>query len=254
MNSHWLGLANQLIDLIWSPRCLICDRRLAGAPLCTGCLPCERRGGAHGSCIRCATPIAEHVPLGVCEICRVTPSFFRYQRYAWRYEGVARETLRIMKYRPSRRLCTVTGARVASSLATLFPLTDWDIVVPLPASRKSLRTRGFNQCIIIGRAVAKIFARPLVLDALEHRGGPRAQASLPHAARLGNVARSFLASSRRVAGQRVLLIDDVCTTGATSAAAGRALLDAGASTVDLFTLARAAAWEEHRDAIRRRFG
>jgi len=172
----------------------------------------------------------------------------------WRYDGIARETLRIMKYRPSRRLCALTAARIAPTLPALFPTPDWDIIVPLPASRASLRTRGFNQCVIIGQAAARALARPLTLDALAHRGGSRAQASLPHAARIGNVARSFHAVAHRVAKRRVLLIDDVCTTGATSAAAGRVLLDAGAAAIDLFTLARAAAWEEYRDIIRRRFG
>lgn len=162
------------------------------------------------------------------------------------------DIIRIIKYRPSRRLCKILAERIAPMIREIFPHSDWDLVVPLPASAQSLTTRGFNQCDVIAQAISRAVTVVCSPRALRHLGSTHAQASLPHELRIGNVRRSFTAREQVVRHKRILLVDDVTTTGATSAAAGLALLKSGATSVDLFTLARSDGWTESRSAVHRR--
>jgi len=177
-------------------------------------------------------------------------------RFIWRYQGAAREFITSMKYRPSLKLCTLAAHELAQSVFELFPFPDWDIIVPLPSSSLSLKTRCFNQCLILARALHFVLKgrSPARLEpsALHHTGGRHPQASLAHNLRIHNVQGVFKAQAHKVRGAHVLLVDDVITTGATSAAAAAALIQAGAGPVDLIALARAQVWEEYRHEIYRR--
>lgn len=132
----------------------------------------------------------------------------------------------------------------------------WDAIVPMPASAHSRAVRGFNQCEVIAtqlrgaalRSPSTGSAPPLERMILRHHGGRPAQASLGLKQRMRNVRQLFSAGSGAV-GKRVLLVDDVITSGATVWAASVALLEAGAHSVELFTLARGAAWHESRAAL-----
>lgn len=250
----WINYLRELFNIVWSPRCLVCDRRLAYRQLCSRCTPPLDVTPRLTTCVRCAQPLTALESPEMCAICRITPSLFRYQRYLWSYTGIARRTIRIIKYRPSRRLCILTAAKLGSLVPILFPNPTWDLIVPMPARPASLRRRGFNQCTLIAREITRATHIPLAITYLQQRGSVKPQASLRHSARVTNVTHTFHARSSHFNGRHVLLIDDVCTTGATSAAAAQALLAAGAASVDLFTLARAAAWAEYRAAIRAHFG
>ena len=113
-----------------------------------------------------------------------------------------------------------------------------DIVVPVPLHRRRARSRGFNQSELLARAVARPLGLPLACRVLRRARDTPAQSALPAAARRRNVRGAF--RCRRLAGEHVLLVDDVLTTGATAEAAARALLDAGAARVEVLVLMRAA--------------
>ena len=226
-------------------RCLVCGRRLWHGRLCSSCIPCPVH--ADQRCPACFT-------LGrrreICLLCRLIPSPFRSIRFLWNYDGEARRIISIMKYRPSIALCRLASFLLAS--ADLDLPDDCSLVLPVPASRKSIRIRGFNQCAILAGAAADKMGLPVGTGTLQHLGSPHPQASLPHWKRLRNVRRSFAARPSETAGRRILLIDDVITTGATSTAAALSLLAAGADSVDLLALARSEHWGEFRQAIHRR--
>jgi ComF family protein len=156
------------------------------------------------------------------------------------YEGAAAQAIVHMKYggRPdlARPLADILW-RALEPHAAAFAAC---VVVPVPLHAVRLAERGFNQSALIARGVAKRLGAPLHALALARvRDTPR-QAVLERAARLTNVAGAFaVAKPAAMAGRHVLLVDDVCTTGATLDAARTALLDAGARRVTCAVVARA---------------
>lgn len=125
----------------------------------------------------------------------------------------------------------------------------WDMLLPVPASKAALRKRGFNHIGLISKSLAKLLQVPADLFTLYSAKERAAQAGLLLADRPGNAENAFLARERRVKGKRILLIDDVITSGATAAAAAHALLDAQASSVDLLTFARSPHFQKNRIAV-----
>lgn len=114
----------------------------------------------------------------------------------------------------------------------------YDILVPVPVHRSRLRSRGFNQAAVLARAVARPGER-VALHTLSRRTATPSQAALGRRARAANVSEAFaVARPAVVRGHRVLLLDDVFTTGATARACSGELRTAGAALVDVLTLAR----------------
>jgi ComF family protein len=176
----------------------------------------------------------------LCQRCRETRDHFRLARAALRYrqEGVARAAILLGKH--GRRLALVK--RLAQLLAEEaprhLPLGDWDALVPVPLHWARRWRRGFNQAEVLARAVARRHGLPVLPRVLRRpRATPPQQGDVE--ARRRNVRDAFVGrAGPRVAGRRLLLVDDVFTTGATVDACARALLRAGAAEVGVLTLAR----------------
>lgn len=120
-------------------------------------------------------------------------------------------------------------------------LADAELVAPVPLHRWRLLRRRFNQAALLGRRIAADAGLPFVADLLARRRNTPSQGRLSVSARRRNVSGAFAVRPARqaaVAGRRVLLVDDVLTTGATVEAAARALRRAGAAAVDVLTLCR----------------
>ena len=149
------------------------------------------------------------------------------------YEGVLRKLIHLYKYGRIRTL----ARPLADLLARAMPLDErFDVIVPVPLHWMRRWKRGFNQSELLARALARRTGIP-VLKAMSRVHSTRTQAGLSNHARRLNVTRVFRA--RAVEGKRILLIDDVMTTGATAAACALALKGAGAKRVALLTVARA---------------
>ena len=133
------------------------------------------------------------------------------------------------------------GERMAQSAIPHELLSERYLIVPIPTTRRRARSRGYNQARLLAEAIADRIDMPLV-DALErHQGGPT-QVGLHPAERRANVRRAFTVRAEARAtlkGARVLLVDDVLTTGSTAMEAARPLVQAGATQVFLSTFARA---------------
>ncbi|HMD70268.1 MAG TPA: ComF family protein [Bryobacteraceae bacterium] len=155
------------------------------------------------------------------------------------YEGVLRELIHLYKY---GRVKTMARP-LAGLLARALPRDEcFDAVTPVPLHWRRLWSRGFNQAELLARAVARRSGIPMV-PALRRMRSTAAQAGLSNSARRKNVAAAFRVRrtrgfARKLAGRRILLIDDVLTTGATAAACANALKRAGAARVALLTIAR----------------
>jgi ComF family protein len=152
------------------------------------------------------------------------------------YEGPLRKLIHLFKYSGMKPL----GKRLAGLLCRALPeeVERYDAVVPMPLHWRRRWRRGFNQSEILARLLAKERGVRM-LDVVKRVRPTAVQAGLTNSNRRKNVAGAFRVFRKtQVAGKRILLIDDVLTTGATAAACASALKRAGASSVTLLTLAR----------------
>jgi ComF family protein len=152
------------------------------------------------------------------------------------YEGTLRELIHLYKYGGIRTL----WQPLAGLLAAALPLDEsFDAVTPVPLHWRRRWQRGFNQSELLAREIARRRGVPVVA-ALRRVRPTRTQAALSNTERRRNVAAAFgcRRGAQTLPGRRVLLIDDVMTTGSTAAACARALKQAGAAKVVLLTLAR----------------
>ena len=150
-----------------------------------------------------------------------------------------REVVQRFKYGRKVSLGKPLGRLMASGCSQFFPGTSFDLVIPVPLHPKRLRWRGFNQAVILAREVGRLWdlrVDPFILS--RPRETPP-QTQLPEDERRRNVRAAFVVNPRKsIQGKRLLLVDDVYTSGATVNECSRTLLRAGAKEVQVLTLAR----------------
>jgi ComF family protein len=241
---------DQLFDaalaLAYPLACAACGvasvERRDDAPACAACWGATTIfTGEETSCWKCGLPAraevaAEKRPDVRCRRCDA--DHFTAARSVGEYDGALRASVLALKREPH------VGARLARLLAEARrrpPLDAATRVLPVPLHAERERERGFNQAAIIARAVAAHARLPLDEWSLERTlHTERHRAGMDARARRETVEGAFkVVRPRLVAGERVLLVDDVFTTGATVSSCARALEDAGAAEVFVLTVARA---------------
>ena len=237
------SLAGAILDLVYPPSCIGCtgavDRPHALCPSCWGGLPLIERPW----CERLGTPFAVDFggPL-LSPAAMADPPAYGRARAVARHDGLARDLVLRLKYGDRLDLARSMGAWMARAGAEL--LDDDPVLVPVPLHPIRLWRRRMNQAALLATAVARAHRRVRVVTALARRRATRPQVGLTRPERAQNLQGAFAVpgqASALIAGRRVVLVDDVVTTGATANAAARVLLRAGAAAVDVLSFSRVCA-------------
>jgi predicted amidophosphoribosyltransferase len=224
-----MALLDELVALIAPPRCAVCRRApggRAGEVLCAACRRALPWLGAP-CCPRCALPL----PHGRGGRCPAACAAFDGAWAAVAYEGAARDALLALKFSAARPLADVMAAQIAAG-AALHPQAT---LVAVPAHPRRRRARGFDAAGLIAAALARRSGLPLA-RALRRGGGASRQLGASGAARRAAAGLAFRACG--TPPERVVLVDDVHTTGATLHACAVALRTAGCRHVRAITWAR----------------
>jgi ComF family protein len=193
-------------------------------------------------CARCGAPFEIAVdPEQVCGACLARSPAYDRARAALVYGDISRDLVLGLKYQGRRDGLFMLGSWMASAGAAL--LAEADLVVPVPLHYVRLVRRGYNQSAWLAAEVSRQSGVRLSVDALKRVRRTPIQGGLSADGRRRNVQGAFRVRRSRqklVRGRRIVLIDDVLTTGATVEACARTLRRAGAACVDVVTLARVA--------------
>jgi ComF family protein len=234
------GLARAAFALVYPPSCAGCGgATMDPGALCPACWSSLRLIEAP-FCPRYGTPLALDAGIGTLHSPRAIadPPVFERARAVALYDDTARQLVHRLKYEDRLDLAVAMARMMAASGREL--LAEADCVVPVPLHRRRLWRRRFNQAALLAQPVARGAALPFEPRLLVRVRATRPQVGLSRVGRAENLQGAFrVPTERRAAlqGRRVLLVDDVTTTGATGNAAARALLRGGAEAVDLLTFA-----------------
>lgn len=223
-----------LLTTLYAPACAACDTILpAREGLCVPCLEsCEAVALA---CPICASPMAGPHALR-CARCRLRRPVLDSCTAAYEYGGQLAVALRRLKFQGRSDIAKSLKPLLLESFCGAAQHAD--LAVPVPLHRRRLAKRGFNQAQRLLLPLAKSSGLPVARSVLFRPKNTRAQARLSAKDRSANLRGAFSASEA-VQGKRVLLLDDIRTTGSTLDAAGRALRRAGAIEIHAFVVARA---------------
>ena len=227
------------LDVVFPPGCLACRRSVArDVGLCAACWR-GMRFIERPFCERLGLPFPQDFGPGLLspEAIAHPPAYGRARAVARYDDGPARRLVHALKYGDRLDLGRPMGAWMERAGAEL--LADADIVLPVPLHRARLWRRQFNQAAVLAREVSRRSGVPWDPLALARVKPTASQVGMTRPQRMDNVQGAFaVAVASAVTGRRVLLVDDVLTTGSTLEAAARALLRSGAAGVDVLVFAR----------------
>lgn len=221
----------RILDWIFPPTCGGCDQ--AGVRWCTVCEEQVTKIRGH-VCPCCGEPNSSGE---ICPDCLAHPPEYQALRSCTVFQGTLRKALHRLKYERDIGL----GDPLSNHLVEYYNELKWkiDFVTVVPLSKERLRERGYNQAAFLARPFAYAIHKPYLPKLLYRKRNTRTQVGLNASERRQNVNNAFGAHPEQVREKKILVIDDVTTTGSTISACAQALRQAGASAVYGLTLSRA---------------
>ena len=236
------SLAGAALDLLLPPHCAACDAQVAvPGQLCATCFQHITFIG-EPSCRRCGIPFATAEDAGAegqCRRCIVNPPSWRRAKAALLYDEYAKTLILPLKHTDREETVAVLALHMHRAGAAL--LAGAHALVPVPLHRSRLLARRYNQAALLAHAIGRRAHIPVLPDALQRTRPTVSLGGLDGAERHAALENAITVRPNRrilIAASRVVLIDDVLTSGATGNACARALLDAGAARVDVLVASR----------------
>lgn len=232
---------NRCIDLVFPPRCTLCaDDLPESADRILICSSCRKQiVSSQPACPRCASHVARIDPSG-CAQCRDAKLRFDAAIRLGDYQEVLRRAILRTKQSYEQALAKSLADVLASHRNDELQRLNVDVVVPIPMHWRRRLSRGHNSAAVLAERIACSLGKPLAEFILIRRRYTRPQFDLPPGGRWDNVRGAFRVKPHAdLPGARVLLVDDILTTGATSSEVAKTLRKAGASFVAVCVLARA---------------
>ncbi len=239
---HAASFTQTAVNILLPPQCPSCDRLVF--PRGMFCANCFSRVGfvTEPCCVGCGVMFTSAEQGGrerICPACRIRPPVFSQARAAFRYDGHTKKLLLPFKHGDRTESCSVLAAHMVRAGFSL--VRDADLLIPVPLHRRRLFQRRYNQAALLTRSIARLSRVHMLPDGLvRHRstaptGGSTAT---ERRAELGGAFAVRPSRWREIVGKRIVLIDDVMTSGATANACSAALKAAGAADVTVLVAAR----------------
>lgn len=253
LQSLWQGF----VTTLFPPKCVVCSSYYAWQPSARKplsdpipdliaqyfCESCQKELTLIASpfCSKCGIPfVSRQGDNHTCSACLLEKKYFRRARAFGVYEGSLLEAIHRLKYKKKTLLSRPLSALARETFFRFWGVDTIDLIVPVPLHVKRLRERGFNQAHLLVIRWAKREGIPLDGLTLYRGRWTEPQTTLSRTERQKNMKGAFLLRHKeRIKGRRILLVDDVYTTGTTVNECARVLIKAGAEFVDVLTLARA---------------
>lgn len=226
-----------LLDCFFPRRCPVCDCVLkSGEKICRKCEN-ELKWIKGPRCFRCGKPVEEETEY--CYDC--SREEFHYIRgfSLWLYEGAAKKSVAAFKYKGRQEYAAFYGEELKKTYGEVLKRLRFDRIIPVPVHREKKRLRGYNQAELIARELSGILQVPMEEKALIRIRSTKPQKGLSPREREKNLRKAFRFDPERCRGGRpgrVLLVDDIYTTGSTIEACTISLLAAGVKEVYFITL------------------
>lgn len=234
-------IKTSLSDLFFPPTCAFCDAAIveSDAFLCDACSDSLDRV-SEPICVQCGLPVPGLAVQGSdrCGRCLATPPPYERARYAVYYQGALRDALLRFKFAGALHVAAALSQILTEAFRRHFQPGDFDLIVPLPIHRTRLIHRGFNQVVVLAQKLSQETGIPLDRTTFKKIKDTPPQVGLTRSARVKNLRSSFgIPRTDRIRGRKVLLVDDVATTGSTIAEAAKTIVRGGAERVDSLVLA-----------------
>ncbi|HEY4382902.1 MAG TPA: ComF family protein [Ktedonobacteraceae bacterium] len=232
----------QALDIVFPVECVLCAR--VGSVLCSDCQPQLQVQQNYTRCAHCHAPLTEN---GQCLPCSVHPLRLHGLRAYAGYQGALRQCIHALKYDGQTRLAQPLGALLAQTYHRYGMQADY--LIPLPLHNTRQKQRGYNHATLLTRACAEQLGVLVHEELVIRQRATPSQVGLTPQQRHQNVSGAFsilpTVTTRTIFKRRLIIIDDVCTTGATLEACAETLLSAGARSVWGLVLARSDLSTQH---------
>jgi ComF family protein len=220
------------LDIIYPLNCGGCDA--PGSTICRDCLDTFLPVDDKISCPLCGRPVG--APL-MCGGCMSRKHYFSAGHFGFLFSDRLRDALLAFKFRDRKDVGRFLLSLLSEKLKTLS--ARYDVIVPLPVTEGRLRERGFNQTYVLSEEIARIMNKPIDCRSLVKTRETEDQYTLGRNERRRNLRGAFaVKNNENIKGRRILLVDDLFTTGSTVSEASKALLQAKTGCVEVFALAR----------------